>query len=445
MNQQHLPLAQHFGYGRLLHYTFPAIVMMVVTSVYTVVDGFFVSNFVGKTSFAAVNFVFPVIMILGSIGFMFGTGGGALIAKTLGEGNHERANRLFSLVVFAALLCGVILAAAALVFLRPLLALLGAQGQLLHDSVVYGTILLLALPFFILQYEFQCLFATAGKPKLGLVVTVAAGLTNMVLDALFVVGLRWGLAGAAGATAFSQLVGGLIPVLYFARPNRSWLRLGRFLPERKALAVVCTNGASELLSNISSSLVSLLFNLQLIRYAGENGVAAYGVLMYVSMIFQSVFLGYSVGVAPVIGYQYGAQNRQELRSLRKKSLRLITVFSLGMFSFSQLLARPLALIFVSYDPELLATTIHALVLFSTSFLLCGIGIFGSAFFTALNDGFTSALISFLRILVFQCLAVLLLPQLWGLDGIWLSVTAAEILAAVLTGLLIFCKKKRFGY
>lgn len=445
MNQQHLPLAQHFGYGRLLRYTFPAIVMMVITSVYTVVDGFFVSNFVGKISFAAVNFVFPVIMILGSVGFMFGTGGGALIAKTLGEGNHERANRLFSLVVFAALLCGVILAAAALVFLRPLLALLGAQGQLLHDSVVYGTILLLALPFFILQYEFQCLFATAGKPKLGLVVTVAAGLTNMALDALFVVGLRWGLAGAAGATAFSQLVGGLIPVLYFARPNRSWLLLGRFVPERKALAVVCTNGASELLSNISSSLVSLLFNLQLIRYAGENGVAAYGVLMYVSMIFQSVFLGYSVGVAPVIGYQYGAQNRQELRSLRKKSLRLITVFSLGMFSFSQLLARPLALIFVSYDPELLAMTIHALVLFSTSFLLCGIGIFGSAFFTALNDGFTSALISFLRILVFQCLAVLLLPQLWGLDGIWLSVTAAEILAAVLTGLLIFFKKKRFGY
>ena len=383
-------------------------------------------------------------MILGSVGFMFGTGGGALIAKTLGEGNHERANRLFSLFVFAALLCGVILATAALVFLRPLLALLGAQGQLLHDSVVYGTILLLALPFFILQYEFQCLFATAGKPKLGLVVTLAAGLTNMVLDALFVVGLRWGLAGAAGATAFSQLVGGLIPILYFARPNRSWLRLGRFVPERKALAVVCTNGASELLSNISSSLVSLLFNLQLIRYAGENGVAAYGVLMYVSMIFQSVFLGYSVGVAPVIGYQYGAQNRQELRSLRKKSLRLITVFSLGMFSFSQLLARPLALIFVSYDPELLAMTIHALVLFSTSFLLCGIGIFGSAFFTALNDGFTSALISFLRILVFQCLAVLLLPQLWGLDGIWLSVTAAEILAAVLTGLLIFFKKKRFG-
>ena len=283
MNQQHLPLAQHFGYGRLLRYTFPAIVMMVITSVYTVVDGFFVSNFVGKISFAAVNFVFPVIMILGSVGFMFGTGGGALIAKTLGEGNHERANRLFSLVVFAALLCGVILAAAALVFLRPLLALLGAQGQLLHDSVVYGTILLLALPFFILQYEFQCLFATAGKPKLGLVVTLAAGLTNMVLDALFVVGLRWGLAGAAGATAFSQLVGGLIPVLYFARPNRSWLRLGRFVPERKALAVVCTNGASELLSNISSSLVSLLFNLQLIRYAGENGVAAYGVLMYVCL------------------------------------------------------------------------------------------------------------------------------------------------------------------
>lgn len=445
MTRQPLALSQHFGYGRLLRFTFPAIVMMVVTSVYTVVDGFFVSNFVGKTSFAAVNFVFPILMILGSVGFMFGTGGGALIAKTLGEGDHPQANRLFSLVVYAALGCGIILAAAALVFLRPLLALLGAQGQLFADSVTYGTILLLALPFFILQYEFQCLFSTAGKPKLGLVITVAAGLTNMVLDAVFVAVLHWGLAGAAAATALSQVVGGVVPLLYFARPNRSWLRLGRCVFRGRALRTVCANGASELMSNISSSLVSLLFNLQLIRYAGENGVAAYGVLMYVSMIFQSVFLGYSVGVAPVIGYQYGAQNQQELRSLRKKSLRLIAGFSAGMFASSQLLARPISLIFVSYDPELLAMTVHAFALFSFSFLLCGVGIFGSAFFTALNDGFTSALISFLRILVFQCLAVLILPQLWGLDGIWLSVTAAEMLATLLTCLLIAIKQKKYRY
>lgn len=445
MTQHTLPLSRHWGYGDLLRFTFPAIVMIVFTSLYSVVDGFFVSNFVGKTAFAAVNFVMPVLMILGAVGFMFGTGGGALIAKTLGEGDHARANRLFSLVVYAALLCGILLEAAALVAMRPLLACLGAEGQLLEDSAAYGRILLFSLPFFILQFEFQCLFATAGKPKLGLGITAAAGLANMALDALFVVVFRWGLEGAALATAVSQIVGGAAPLWYFARPNRSWLRLGRAEFSRNVLAITCANGASELMSNISSSLVSLLFNLQLMRYAGENGIAAYGVLMYVSMIFQSAFLGYSVGAAPVISYQYGARNDRELQSLRRKSLRLIAAFSAGMFASSQLLAAPLSRFFVGYDPELLLLTVHALRLFAFSFLLCGVGIFGSAFFTALNDGVTSALISFLRTLAFQSLAVLLLPRFWGLDGIWGSVAMAEIAAATLTLLLIAAKQRVYQY
>ncbi|MEE0801754.1 MAG: MATE family efflux transporter [Gemmiger sp.] len=445
MHKQNLQLSSHFGYKELFRFTLPAIMMLVFTSIYSVVDGFFVSNFVGKVPFAAINFVMPYLIILGCVGFMFGTGGGALIAKTLGEGDRKRANELFSMIVYAGLLSGVVLAVVSLLLLRPIVTLMGAEGPLFENCIIYGNIILAALPFFMLQYEFQCLFATAGKPTLGLSITVAAGLTNMILDAVFVAFFQWGLVGAAAATAASQAVGGIIPLIYFARKNSSYLQLGRCCFSRSALLKACANGSSELMSNISSSVVSLLFNLQLMQYAGEDGVAAYGVLMYVSMIFQSIFMGYAVGVAPTIGYQYGARNHRELRSLRKKSFHLIGIFSVAMFLTGQLLCRPLAMIFVSYDAALLEMTVHAFSIFSFSFLLSGIGIFGSAFFTALNDGLTSALVSFLRILVFQCSAVLILPMFWKLDGIWMSVVVAEALAAIVTCGFLAMKQKTYQY
>lgn len=445
MHKQNLQLSSHFGYKELFRFTLPAIMMLVFTSIYSVVDGFFVSNFVGKVPFAAINFVMPYLIILGCVGFMFGTGGGALIAKTLGEGDRKRANELFSMIVYAGLLSGVVLAVVSLLLLRPIVTLMGAEGPLFENCIIYGNIILAALPFFMLQYEFQCLFATAGKPTLGLSITVAAGLTNMILDAVFVAVFQWGLVGAAAATAASQAVGGIIPLIYFARKNTSYLQLGRCRFSRSALLKACANGSSELMSNISSSVVSLLFNLQLMQYAGEDGVAAYGVLMYVSMIFQSIFMGYAVGVAPTIGYQYGARNHRELRSLRKKSFHLIGIFSVAMFLTGQLLCRPLAMIFVSYDAALLEMTVHAFSIFSFSFLLSGIGIFGSAFFTALNDGLTSALVSFLRILVFQCSAVLILPMFWKLDGIWISVVVAEALAAIVTCGFLAMKQKTYQY
>lgn len=445
MHKQNLQLSSHFGYKELFRFTLPAIMMLVFTSIYSVVDGFFVSNFVGKVPFAAINFVMPYLIILGCVGFMFGTGGGALIAKTLGEGDRKRANELFSMIVYAGLLSGVVLAVVSLLLLRPIVTLMGAEGPLFENCIIYGNIILAALPFFMLQYEFQCLFATAGKPTLGLSITVAAGLTNMILDAVFVAVFQWGLVGAAAATAASQAVGGIIPLIYFARKNTSYLQLGRCRFSRSALLKACANGSSELMSNISSSVVSLLFNLQLMQYAGEDGVAAYGVLMYVSMIFQSIFMGYAVGVAPTIGYQYGARNHSELRSLRKKSFHLIGIFSVAMFLTGQLLCRPLAMIFVSYDAALLEMTVHAFSIFSFSFLLSGIGIFGSAFFTALNDGLTSALVSFLRILVFQCSAVLILPMFWKLDGIWMSVVVAEALAAIVTCGFLAMKQKTYQY
>lgn len=440
-----IQLSDHFDYKRLLRFTFPSIVMLVFTSIYGVVDGFFVSNFAGKTPFAAVNFIMPVLMILGCAGFMFGTGGGALISKTMGEGDGARANEIFSLLVYACAVSGVALGALGFVLLPVLAGLLGAEGQLLADSVLYGRVILCALPFYVLQMEFQCLFATAEKPKLGLAVTVAAGVTNMALDALFVGVFRWGLAGAAAATAVSQMVGGVIPLAYFGRDNTSPLRLGRCRFRGRVLAAACSNGASELMSNISMSVVSMLYNAQLMAKAGEDGVAAYGVLMYVSMIFQAIFLGYSVGTAPVVGYHFGAGNRGELKNLLRKSGALIGLFSAAMFLAGETLGRPLSVLFVGYDGTLLDMTAHGFAIFSASFLFSGFAIFGSAFFTALNDGMTSALISFLRTLVFECAAVIVFPMLWGLDGIWWSIVAAEAMAVAVTALFLAGKRGRYGY
>ena len=419
--------------------------MMIFTSIYGVVDGFFVSNFVGKTPFAAVNFIMPFLMILGSVGFMFGTGGSALISKTMGEGDKERAKRLFSLFIYVSAGCGIVIAVLGFIFIRPIAGLLGAEGTMLDNCVTYGRIILAALPAYMLQYEFQSFFVTAEKPQLGLAVTIAAGMTNMVLDALFVAVFSWGLPGAAAATAISQCVGGLLPLIYFVRPNSSLLRLTKTKYDGGALLKACTNGASELMSNISMSIVSMLYNVQLIKYAGEDGVAAYGVLMYVNMIFLAAFIGYSVGTAPIIGYNYGAGNHDELKNLLKRSLKIIGTFSVVMVIAAEVLARPLAVIFVGYDQGLLELTLRGFIIYSFSFLFSGIAIFGSSFFTALNDGLISALISFLRTLIFQVAAVLIFPLILGIDGIWISIVAAELMAAIVTSLFLVTKRKKYHY
>lgn len=440
-----IQLSDHFDYKKLLRFTLPSIVMMIFTSIYGVVDGFFVSNFVGKTPFAAVNFIMPFLMILGAIGFMFGTGGSAIIAITMGAGEHEKAKRLFSMFVYVSLVCGAVIGVLGILFIRPVAVLLGADGIMLDNCVLYGRVILISLPAFILQYEFQSFFITAEKPQLGLAVTVAAGVTNMVLDALFVAVFRWGLVGAAAATAFSQAVGGIVPLIYFGRPNSSLLRLSRTGFDGSALLKACTNGSSELMSNISMSVVSMLYNAQLMKYAGEDGVAAYGVLMYVNMIFLAAFIGYSVGVAPVIGYHYGAGNHEELKGLLKRSLVLTGIFSVGMLALAEGLERPLSMIFVGYDRELLNLTLKGFWIYSFSFLFAGIAIYGSSFFTALGNGLVSALISFLRTLVFQVAAVLIFPMVWGIDGIWISIVAAELMAALVTALFLIGKRKKYRY
>ena len=440
-----IQLSDHFTYRKLLRFTLPSIAMMIFTSIYGVVDGYFVSNYVGKTPFAAVNFIMPFLMILGTFGFMFGTGGSALVSKTMGEGDMPKANRLFSMLTYISIGVGLFLTVFGVIFIRPIAALLGAEGAMLDDCVLYGRINLAALPFFMLQMEFQSFFVTAEKPQLGLIATVAAGVTNMVLDALFIAVFRWGIAGAAIATAASQVIGGVFPLFYFSRKNTSLLRLTKANFDANALLRTCTNGSSELMSNISMSVVGMLYNTQLMKYAGEDGVAAYGVLMYVNMIFIGAFIGYSIGTAPVIGYHYGAANRKELRSLLQKSLVIISVFSVCMLILGELLAKPLSHLFVSYDGALLALTLRGFAIFSVSFLFAGIAIFGSGFFTALNNGLISALISFLRTLVFQIAAILILPLIWGTDGIWISVVVAELMAVVVTAAFLIAMRRKYGY
>ncbi len=438
-------LSDKFTYGKLLRFTAPSIIMMIFTSIYGVVDGFFVSNYVGKTPFAAVNFIYPFLMILGTVGFMFGTGGSAIVAKTLGENNEEKANRLFSFFVYISVALGAVIAVLAFIFIRPIAAALHAEGELLENCVLYGRIFILGLPMYVLQMEFQSFFVTAGKPGLGFLSTVAGGLTNMIFDALFIVVFKWGLAGAAAATVMGQCVGGIIPLVYFFRPNTSLLRLGKTNFDGAALLKATTNGSSELMSNISMSLVSMLYNIQLIKYAGEDGVSAYGVLMYVNLVFLAIFIGYSIGTAPVIGYHYGAKNPAEIGSILKKSFVIIGISSLAMLGFSEVMAGPLSRIFVGYDPALYEMTVHGFRIFSFQFLFAGVSIFASSFFTALSNGGVSAMISFLRTLVFQTAAILILPLIWKLDGIWISIVAAELVSFVVSLIYIAAKRKKYGY
>ena len=438
-----IQLSDSFTYKKLLKFTFPSIIMMIFTSIYGVVDGIFVSNFAGKTPFAAINLIMPVFLIIGALGFMIGTGGSALVARYLGEGRKEKANRTFSMLIYVSLVFSVIISVLGFIFIKPIAGFLGAEGEMLRCCVLYGKILLPPMFAFILQNEFQAFMIVAEKPHIGLWVTVFAGVTNIVLDALFVGLFHWGLAGAAVATAMSQLVGGIIPLLYFIFSKEAPLKLCKAKMDFKDLLKACTNGSSEMMTNISMSLVTILYNFQLMRFSGENGIAAYGVIMYVAFIFISIFIGYCVGSSPIISFHFGAQNHKELRKLLKMSLVIIGIFSVAMTIFSIFLAKPLSQIFVGYDEELLSITVRGFIIYCFSFLLAGFNIFASSFFTALNDGLVSAVISFLRTLLFQVLSVMILPIFLKLDGIWFSIIVAELLS--LSAVIIFIKKMQPKY
>ncbi len=441
-----IQLSDSFSYGRLLRFVIPSVLMMVFTSIYGIVDGFFVSNFTNKTAFAAVNLMMPLLMILGAVGFMIGTGGTAIIAKTLGLGDKELANKYFSFLTYFTIISGVVLSVLGIILARPVAILFGAQeGEMLNYCVLYSRIVLLGLPFFMLQNVFQSFFIAAEKPKLGLYVIIAAGVTNMVLDFLFVAVLELGLAGAAMATAISQFVGGVAPLIYFGRKNDSILRLGKTHFYGTTLLHTCTNGSSELMSNISSSVVTIFYNMQLLHFAKEDGVAAYGAIMYVSFIFAAMFIGFAMGSSPIVSFHYGAGNKNELKSLFRKSLVIVGVTSVIMTISSLLLAAPFSALFVGKDQGLYELTVHGFKIFSFVFLSMGINIFGSAFFTALNNGLISAVIAFLRTLVFQIASVMILPVFLELDGVWLSIIVADVLSLIVTVTFLLAKKKKYEY
>lgn len=440
-----IQISDHFNYKKLFKFVLPSIFMMVITSIYGVIDGFFVSNFVGKTPFAAVNLIMPFTMILGGMGFMIGTGGTALVTKVIGENDREKANKYFTMLIIFAVILGIILTIVGILVMRPVASLLGASDDMLDYCVIYGRIVVGFTTFVMLQYIFQSFLAAAEKPKLGLAVTLIAGCTNAALDALFIVGFKWGLIGAAVATGIGQFLGGVIPLVYFAKKNSSLLKFSKTKLEIKPILVACGNGSSELFTNLASSLVSMLYNLQLMKFYGEDGVSAYGVIMYVQLIFLALMIGYTIGSAPIVGYNYGAKNSDELKNIFKKSIIILVVGGIGLSGLAQALAIPLAKLFVGYDKELYDLTIHAFRRFSFAFIFSGIAIYSSGFFTALNNGLISAILSLMRSLVFQIAFVFLLPILFGVDGIWWAMLATEIGATIVACIFFAAKRKKYNY
>ena len=440
-----IELSEHFTYKKLIRFTIPTIIMMIFTSIYGIVDGIFVSNFVGADSFAAVNLIMPALMILGSIGFMIGTGGSALVSKTIGEGNKEKANKYFSMLIYLLIILGAILTLIGVAVIEPVSKLLGADEEMLGECIVYGRTIIIFLVPFVLQNCFQSFVIVAEKPTFGLIIAIISGITNMILDFLFMYVFRLGVFGAGLATGISQTVGGAIPLIYFIRKNSSSLKLVKSKFEIKAIIQTCINGSSEMLTNLSLSLVNMLYNIQLMKYVGSNGIVAYGIIMYVGFIFIGTYLGYSVGTAPIIGYHYGAGNTEELKDLLKKSIKLIAITSLVMTGLAEILSHLLASIFVSYDIELLNMTTSAIRIFAISYLISGFNIFSSSFFTALNNGVVSAIISFLRTLVFQVATIVILPIIWGLNGIWIAVIVAEALSLIVCIILLHINKNKYQY
>lgn len=440
-----IALSEHFTYRKLLRFTLPSVAMMVFTSIYDIVDGFFVSNFVGATPFAALNLIFPFVMIIGAVGFMVGVGGTALVSKILGEGDKKKANEVFSWLIYLLIAAGTVLSIIGIIFMKQAALLLGADADMLPHCVTYGRILLIGMVPFMLQNVFQSFLVCAERPKFGLWITVATGVCNMVLDALFMAVFHWGIWSAAAATAFSQLIGGLVPLIYFFSPNKSLLRLVKPVPHMRAVAKACTNGASEFVTNISYSIITILYNFQLMKFAGESGVAAFGVLTYTGFIFVAVFLGYAIGSAPLFGFNHGAKNRSELHNLFGKSMRLIALAGVILTAVSIAVAYPVSLLYVGYDKSLFQMTVHGYIIYSFSFLPCGFNIFASSLFTALNNGLISAVISFSRTLVFQVLAIFLLPLLFGLNGVWFANVLAEFLALGVSIFFFMSQKQKYRY
>lgn len=442
--ENRIQLSDHFTYKRLTIFVLPTIANMIFLSVYGIVDGLFISNFVGKVAFASVNITFPIFAVLGVFGLMVGTGGSAIIGKTLGEQKPEKANGLFSFFVYTCAGFGILMGIIGIFVLRPIIGLLGVEQQMIHSCMVYGIIGMFTVPCFMLQYMFQILFVTAEKPRLGFRITLISGITNMVLDFLLIAVLHWGVAGASIATSMSEVVGCVVPLIYFIRPNNSLLQLGKPLVDLRALRKACTNGLSEFVSTISESVVAMLYNFQLLRFAGSDGVAAYGVMQYCTFIFFAIFAGYNMGVQPLFSYNFGADNRIEMKNLFKKSMILMESCGLLMLCLLVIFARPLVSVFVGYDADLVEMSVHGIRIYAILFVSCGINIFATGMFTALNNGVVSAICATVRVVIFEIGSVMILPLYFGLNGIWAAGPVAE-LSTIVVIIYVIALRKRYGY
>ena len=440
-----ISISDNFTFGKLLRFALPSIIMVIFTSLYGIVDGLFVSNFAGNGAFTAVNLFLPIFYIAGSIGLLLGSGGCALVAKLFGEGEDVTARRVFTGLIIIVTGIGGAITAMTVGFMPSISVLLGARGQTAKLCSRYGTIMICGLIPFMLQSFFQYFFAVADRPKLGLIITVGAGVTNAIFDFVFMYALKWGVTGAAVATVIGECVGGVVPLVWFISKTGKKLYIAKPSFAPRTIGKVCTNGSSEFLTNISVSLVSMIYNFQLLKYVGEAGVEAYGVIMYVSFIFIGCFIGYSVGTSPIFGYHNGAGNKDELKNVFKKIMLFYAVAAVVMTAIAEALATPLAMIFVSYDKALLALTVRALRIFSFSFLLSGFNIYASAFFTALNNGGVSAAISTARTLLFQVIAVYVMPLIFGLNGIWSATIVAELLCIILSVTFVILNRKKYEY
>lgn len=443
--QEKIQLSDHFTYGRLIRFVVPSVAMMVFTSIYSVVDGFFVSNYVGVTGFAAINLMLPILMFFSCLGFLFGTGGTAIVSRTFGEGNPERANSYFSLICYAILITGVAVTVVTIIIMPWVVTRLGATGQLREYAILYGRITMLSTPLYMMQTASQSFFAAAERPQMGMYMTIAGGLTNIGLDYILVAKLGYGLIGASVATTVTEGVSGLVALVFFMAPNGSLLRIGKTAFNGKVLTEACANGASELMSSLSSTVVGVLCNYQLMRFGGENGIAAYGVIMYVGFVFISMFLGYAFGVAPVVGYNYGAENHSELRNVLVKSLTLIGAAGVAMAALAQIFAGAIGQIYVGYNAELLEMTVHGMKIYMLSYLVCGFNIFGSAFFTALSNGKVSAVLSAMRSFVFQAVCLIVLPMFLEITGVWSATLLAEGLTVIMTATVLIRLRERYHY
>lgn len=445
MEKTHNGIAQEFNLISLLRFVAPTVVMLVFMSLYQMVDAVFVSKFVGENALSALNIVYPFPSIVIAVSIMLATGGSAIIARNMGEGKEKEAKENFSFIVLVGAVIGVAIATAGILFIEPLIYMLGATPSLYDYCYEYLFILVLSVPLSVFQMLFQSFFVTAGKPHLGLTLTVLGGVSNIVLDYVFIVLCGFGVSGAALATSIGYSIPGLFGLIYFAVSRKGTLYFVKPVFRWGVLFKCCINGSSEMVNNLAVAVTTFLFNVLMLKYEGEAGVAAITIVLYAQFLMTSAFMGFSSGIAPVVSFNYGSGNVRQLKKIFKISVWVIAVVSAAVFVIAETCSDVVIMVFTPAGSEVFGLTKYGFAIFSFSFLCTGMNIFASALFTAFSNGKISAILSFLRTFVFLTACLLFLPLFWGVDGIWLAVPVAEVMALFVSVYYLVRFKKVYQY